>query len=128
MRLEIRQECVGSSLRVSRACQDGAREFAGRRPRLTEKLSGVAEILAGSWDGLVMDVLFARRFAKGIRKLAGNTKGDCREEDQMTYRKNAGGYRIMREIWVAGSTFWQVNCPKWWVNRPYHRILAAASG
>ncbi|RZR77948.1 hypothetical protein BHM03_00003158 [Ensete ventricosum] len=40
--------CVGSSLRVSRVCQDSIREFARRRPRLTERLSGVAEKLAGN--------------------------------------------------------------------------------
>ncbi|RWV79696.1 hypothetical protein GW17_00059126, partial [Ensete ventricosum] len=39
---------------------------------------------------------FARRFAKGSGKLAGNAKGDCREEDQRTYRKIAGGCRSMR--------------------------------
>ncbi|RZS24967.1 hypothetical protein BHM03_00058111 [Ensete ventricosum] len=31
------------------SCQDGAREFAGRRSRLAGRLSGVAERLAGSW-------------------------------------------------------------------------------
>ncbi|RWW63668.1 hypothetical protein BHE74_00029138, partial [Ensete ventricosum] len=40
--------CVGSSLRVSKVCQDSIREFARRRPRLTERLSGVAEKLAGN--------------------------------------------------------------------------------
>ncbi|RWW61413.1 hypothetical protein BHE74_00031527 [Ensete ventricosum] len=44
-------ELVGSLPRVSGACQDGAREFAGRRPRLAGRLSGVAEKLAGSWEG-----------------------------------------------------------------------------
>ncbi|RWW18648.1 hypothetical protein GW17_00017350 [Ensete ventricosum] len=43
MWLGTRLECVGSSSRVSGACQDGAREFAGRRPRLTKRLSGVVE-------------------------------------------------------------------------------------
>ncbi|RRT64548.1 hypothetical protein B296_00009029 [Ensete ventricosum] len=77
MRLETRQEYVGSSPRVSRACQDGAREFARRRPRLAEKLSGVAEKLVGSWDGLVMDVLAIMiDFTEGIGKIARNTLGD----------------------------------------------------
>ncbi|RZR73494.1 hypothetical protein BHM03_00024977 [Ensete ventricosum] len=35
---------------------------------------------------------FARRFAEGIGNLAENTKGDCREEDQRTYRKIVGVY------------------------------------
>ncbi|RWW64732.1 hypothetical protein BHE74_00028011 [Ensete ventricosum] len=44
------------------------------------------------------------RFAEGIGKLAGNTKGNHREKDRRTYRKNAEGYRIMREK-VEGTTF-----------------------
>ncbi|RRT59305.1 hypothetical protein B296_00043250 [Ensete ventricosum] len=46
MQLRTRLECVGSSPRVSGACQDSAREFIGRRPRLTGRLSGVAKKLA----------------------------------------------------------------------------------
>ncbi|RWW00982.1 hypothetical protein GW17_00036012 [Ensete ventricosum] len=56
MRLGNRQESVGSSLRVSGVCQDGAREFVRRRSRLAGRLSGVAERLAGSWEGLDVDV------------------------------------------------------------------------
>ncbi|RRT75133.1 hypothetical protein B296_00002390 [Ensete ventricosum] len=37
---------------------------------------------------------FARRFAKGIGKLAGNTLGVHWKKTKKTYRKNAGGYRI----------------------------------
>ncbi|RWV89285.1 hypothetical protein GW17_00048568 [Ensete ventricosum] len=40
---------------------------------------------------------FARRFVEGIRKLAGNTKGDHWKENRRTCRKIAGGYRSMRE-------------------------------
>ncbi|RZS15343.1 hypothetical protein BHM03_00047179 [Ensete ventricosum] len=43
MRLGTRQECIGSSSRVSGVCQDSAREFARRRPRLTGRLSRVVE-------------------------------------------------------------------------------------
>ncbi|RWW55436.1 hypothetical protein BHE74_00037949, partial [Ensete ventricosum] len=39
---------------------------------------------------------FARRFAEGIGKLVGNSKGDRREEDRRTCRKIAGG---CRSIW-----------------------------
>ncbi|RRT51747.1 hypothetical protein B296_00050922 [Ensete ventricosum] len=56
MRLGTRQKCVGSSPRVSGVCQDSAREFARRRPRLTGRLSRVAERLVGSWEDLVMDL------------------------------------------------------------------------
>ncbi|RWV78704.1 hypothetical protein GW17_00060278 [Ensete ventricosum] len=93
MQLGTHQECVGSSLRVSGVCQDGAREFAGRRPRLTGRLSGVAEKLVGSWEGLEVDVSgqgldnaegarweFARRFVEGIEKLTRNTPGDRRRK------------------------------------------------
>ncbi|RWW44016.1 hypothetical protein BHE74_00050261 [Ensete ventricosum] len=41
---------------------------------------------------------FARRFVEGIGKLAGNAKGDRREENRRTYRKIAGGYRSMLEL------------------------------
>ncbi|RWW87844.1 hypothetical protein BHE74_00003307 [Ensete ventricosum] len=50
MRLGTRLECVGSLLRVLRAYQDGTREFARRRPRLTGRLSRVAKKLARSWE------------------------------------------------------------------------------
>ncbi|RRT37627.1 hypothetical protein B296_00058809 [Ensete ventricosum] len=65
---------------------------------------------------------FARRFVKGIGKLAGSTKGDRREEDRRTCHENVGGYRIMREIRVTASSFRRVN-------RPYHRMqLSIFSG
>ncbi|RRT54011.1 hypothetical protein B296_00015752 [Ensete ventricosum] len=92
MQLGTRLECVGSSPMVSRACLDGTREFARRRPRLIESLSMIAQKLIGSWedDGprsslgiepISNDVVgshweFARRFTEGIGKLAGNTLGD----------------------------------------------------
>ncbi|RRT70152.1 hypothetical protein B296_00015007 [Ensete ventricosum] len=50
MRLGTCLEYVGSSPRVLGVSHDGAREFTGRRPRLTRRLSGVAERLAGSWE------------------------------------------------------------------------------
>ncbi|RWW10672.1 hypothetical protein GW17_00025775 [Ensete ventricosum] len=40
---------------------------------------------------------FARRFVEGIGELAGNAKGDRREEDRRTCRKIAGGCRSMRD-------------------------------
>ncbi|RWW11394.1 hypothetical protein GW17_00024994 [Ensete ventricosum] len=47
---------------------------------------------------------FARRFAEGIGKLVGNTKGDRREEDRRACRKITRGCRSMQECqWV--------NCP-----------------
>ncbi|RWV89342.1 hypothetical protein GW17_00048514 [Ensete ventricosum] len=55
---------------------------------------------------------FTRRFTEGIRKLAGNTKGDYWEQDRRTCRKIARGCRSM----------WDFR----WVNRPYHRIWAVS--
>ncbi|RWV79480.1 hypothetical protein GW17_00059378 [Ensete ventricosum] len=103
MWLGTHQECVGSSPRVLGACQDSTRKFAGRRSRLAERLSEVAEKLVRSWDGLAMDVSdmdpgsslgirpgsedvmeprqeFARGFADGIGKLARNTPRDHRRK------------------------------------------------
>ncbi|RWV96077.1 hypothetical protein GW17_00041241 [Ensete ventricosum] len=101
MRLGTRQECVGSSPRVSVVCHNGTREFTRRRLRLARRLSGVAEKLIGrlTMTGAMelqpddgprsslsigsgfrrysgISPKFARKFIEGIRKLAGNTPGD----------------------------------------------------
>ncbi|RRT47986.1 hypothetical protein B296_00031691 [Ensete ventricosum] len=80
MWLGTHMKCVGSSLTVSGVCQDGAREFAEKRLRLTERLSGEAEKLTGSLEGS-NDTVGARwEFAEGIGKLIRNTSGDCRRK------------------------------------------------
>ncbi|RZR92383.1 hypothetical protein BHM03_00020686 [Ensete ventricosum] len=84
MRLGTRQECVGSLPWVSGACQDGAREFARRRSRLTEKLSGVVEKRVGSWEGLEVDIIHGPRIKLRHRvkdwtmrrELVGSSLGD----------------------------------------------------
>ncbi|RRT76809.1 hypothetical protein B296_00029641 [Ensete ventricosum] len=109
MRLGTRQECVRSSPRVSGVCQDGARKFSRRRPRLTRRLLRVAEKLIGSWEGLEWmrigpssdDAMgprreFARRFAEGIRKLARNTFGDRRRKNVKLVAVESGG------CWITG--------------------------
>ncbi|RRT49470.1 hypothetical protein B296_00011630 [Ensete ventricosum] len=80
MQLGTHLECVGSSPRVSGACQDGTREFAGRRSRLTGRLSRVAEKLIGMetrreiiessprFGGLLG---VCRKLAEGIKGLPG---------------------------------------------------------
>ncbi|RWW40605.1 hypothetical protein BHE74_00053967 [Ensete ventricosum] len=73
-------ELVRSASRVSRVCQDGTREFAKRRPRLAERLSGVDEKLTGR-----------------IGKLAGNTLGDYRKK---TRRLTA---RILEDVGLVGG-------------------------
>ncbi|RZS27789.1 hypothetical protein BHM03_00061316 [Ensete ventricosum] len=67
---------------------------------------------------------FARRFAEGIGKLAGNVKGDHREEDQRTCRKIVGGCRSMRD---GRQQLSMGKPPRWRVNRPYHNIWAMAN-
>ncbi|RWW35448.1 hypothetical protein BHE74_00059617, partial [Ensete ventricosum] len=66
MWLRTHQKCVGSSPRVSRACQDGVREFTRRRPRYRKIVEGSRKA--------------CREFAKGIGKLVGNTPGDYRKK------------------------------------------------
>ncbi|RZR99423.1 hypothetical protein BHM03_00028965 [Ensete ventricosum] len=80
MRLGTRQECVESSPRVSGVCQDGA------------------SIGPSSDDAVGSRRKFARRSTEGIEKLAGNMKGDRREEDRRTCRKITGGCRSMHEL------------------------------
>ncbi|RWW74121.1 hypothetical protein BHE74_00017951 [Ensete ventricosum] len=76
MRLGTRLECVRSLPRVSGVYQDGAREFVGRRSRLTRRLSRVAEMLVGSSD----DVVGAyREFTRGSLKEWGSSLGTRRE-------------------------------------------------
>ncbi|RRT47749.1 hypothetical protein B296_00053526, partial [Ensete ventricosum] len=76
IRLGTHLEYVGSSPRVSGACQDGAREFIGRRSRLIRRLSGVAERLTRMGHRRE----FARRFAEAIEKPNGNMSGDYRKK------------------------------------------------
>ncbi|RRT36317.1 hypothetical protein B296_00046797 [Ensete ventricosum] len=92
MRLGTRQECIGSSTRVSEACQDGVREFARRRLTRWKIVRGSRKDCRERCDGFCRE--FARRFAEGISKLVGNTPGDHRGEDQKTCCKYARGYRI----------------------------------
>ncbi|RRT35993.1 hypothetical protein B296_00029239 [Ensete ventricosum] len=95
MQLGTRQECIGSLPRVSGVYQDGAREFARRRPRLAGRLSGVAEKLAGN-DGPRSNMSieprfgrcsgispkFTRRFVERIRKFAGNMSRDYQKKTE----------------------------------------------
>ncbi|RWW55069.1 hypothetical protein BHE74_00038313 [Ensete ventricosum] len=105
MRLGTRLECVGSSPRVSGVCQDGAREFAGRRSRLVRRLSGVADRLAGSWEGLEVDVFgrcdesspgVRQDFIEGIGKIARNMLGDRQRKTMRLTVGDSGGCRIAR--------------------------------
>ncbi|RWW02380.1 hypothetical protein BHE74_00045186 [Ensete ventricosum] len=107
MQLETRLECIGSLLRVSRACQDGTREFTERRLRLARRLSGVAEKLAGSWKALgqgLNDAVGARqKFTRTSLKVSGRSllhTGRSSEEDHETHRRECriAGVRLLIKL------------------------------
>ncbi|RRT31575.1 hypothetical protein B296_00044201 [Ensete ventricosum] len=123
-------DAVGNSPGVGRKLAEGIGSSPGWRKRVRQKkIETHRKIVGGSrkacrklgWsynelrsslgigpssdDEMVSHWEFAKRFAEGIGKLTGNTKGDRREEDRRIGRKNVRGYRIMREIWVAANTF-----------------------
>ncbi|RZS25412.1 hypothetical protein BHM03_00058608 [Ensete ventricosum] len=97
MRLATRLECIGSSPRVSEACQDGTREFTGRKPRLVGRLSGVAERLTGSWEGLEVD-LFNH---DGVKEL------QIRHEPKIKLRHRAKDWTM----WVGAHRVFARNSP-----------------
>ncbi|RWV85867.1 hypothetical protein GW17_00052303 [Ensete ventricosum] len=105
MRLGTHLECIGRSLNVSRACQDGAREFVGRKLRLVGRLSGVAERLAEN-DVVGPHWKFARRFIEGIGKLAGNT---------LKYRQKKTKRLITRMPEAVGLAGLNCSYPGFWV-------------
>ncbi|RZS23946.1 hypothetical protein BHM03_00056960 [Ensete ventricosum] len=82
MQLRTSNECIWSLLGVSRACQDGVREFARRRPRLAGRLSRVAEKLAGS-----------------IKKITRNMPGDRQRKTLRLAAGEAGGCQFTG-IWM----------------------------
>ncbi|RWW08765.1 hypothetical protein GW17_00027779 [Ensete ventricosum] len=103
-----RVDAVGNSPGV-------CRRLAGRLSRVAEKLvgnltmTGSVELQPDNGPRSSLSIEsgfercggfrweFARRFVEGIGKLAGNTPGDYRGEDQKTCRKYAGSY------WIGGS-------------------------
>ncbi|RWW36792.1 hypothetical protein BHE74_00058155 [Ensete ventricosum] len=118
MRLGTHQECVGSSPRVSGVCYDSAERVHKKKTETRRKIiGGSRKAYRDSDDEVGSRQEFTKRFTEGIRKLTGNMKGDRREEARRTYRKNVGGYRLCG---TAASRFRRVN-------RPYHRIRAAAN-
>ncbi|RZR85891.1 hypothetical protein BHM03_00012961 [Ensete ventricosum] len=131
MQLGTHLECIRSSPRVSRACQDGAMEFAGRRPRLIEKLSGIAEKLVGSWEGFQLDLLvmiiIVVSIVEGIRKLVGNTPGDFQKKIgrfivRMSEATGLAGRRLDHPYpgnRMAASGYQQLNRPSQRLNCPY---------
>ncbi|RWW48929.1 hypothetical protein BHE74_00044963 [Ensete ventricosum] len=100
MRLGTHLECIGSSPRVSGVCQDGAREFTGRRPGLTGRLSGKAEKLVRSWEGLEVRTMQWELTGSSLGVHRRNQEarwehaGRSLEEDRKTRCKNTGGCRF----------------------------------
>ncbi|RWV87133.1 hypothetical protein GW17_00050909 [Ensete ventricosum] len=117
-----RVDTFGNSPGVCRKLTEGIGSLPGWRKGVRQKKTKTRQkIIVGSrkacWEsGYSDDAVgsrrkFTRRFAEGIRKLAGNAKGDRRKEDRRTYRKIARGYRSITEIRVADSSFRRVNRP-----------------
>ncbi|RZR95964.1 hypothetical protein BHM03_00024873, partial [Ensete ventricosum] len=88
-------ECVGSSPRVSGVCQDGAKEFAKRRSRLAERLSAVAEKLAGSRDESSRETRreIARKKTRGRAARLPEVGGVCGSEPPVP-QITGGGQRL----------------------------------
>ncbi|RWW83381.1 hypothetical protein BHE74_00008116 [Ensete ventricosum] len=70
----------------------------GTPPRVGRKIEATLGIGPSSDDVVGSRLKFARRFAEGIGKLAGNAKGDRREEDGRICRKIVGSCWCMREL------------------------------
>ncbi|RWW35444.1 hypothetical protein BHE74_00059618, partial [Ensete ventricosum] len=104
-----RVDAFGNSPGVCRKLTEGIGSLLGWRKGVLQKKTETprkivrgSQKACGSRDGLVMDILFARRFAEGIKKLTVNAKGDRQKEDRRNYRKIVGGYRSMREFFGYG--------------------------
>ncbi|RWV77431.1 hypothetical protein GW17_00061739 [Ensete ventricosum] len=102
MRLGTRQECVRSSPWVPGVCQDGgAREFAKRRSRLAERLSGVAEKIVDSRDVRTMRWDLTGSSLGDSSKESGSSLGTRRE----IARTKTGGLaaRLPEVVGICGS-------------------------
>ncbi|RWV86758.1 hypothetical protein GW17_00051308 [Ensete ventricosum] len=97
-----RVDAFGNSPGVCQKLAEGIRSLPGWRKGVPQKKTETPrKIVKGSRkacreSGCSDDVVgsrrkFAMRFAEGIGKLAGNAKGDHREEDRRTCLKIAGG-------------------------------------
>ncbi|RRT43592.1 hypothetical protein B296_00030738 [Ensete ventricosum] len=77
-------ELAGSSLGVRQRNQEGCWEHAGRSPKedckTHRKITGGCRIAWSLDDAVEPYREFARRFIKGIGKLAGNIPGDRRKK------------------------------------------------
>ncbi|RZR75454.1 hypothetical protein BHM03_00058064 [Ensete ventricosum] len=117
-----RVDVVGNSPGVCRKLTEGIGSLLGWRKgvhqkkiKTRQKIIGDSQkayrdlgIKPGSDDAVRSHRKFARRFAEGIEKLAGNVKGDCQEEDRRTCRKVTGvncSYLIFLGMLDFGSGF-----------------------
>ncbi|RWV81804.1 hypothetical protein GW17_00056747 [Ensete ventricosum] len=78
----------------------GIRSLVGWRKGVRQKKTETHRKIVGGSRKACLE-----RFIEGIGKLAGNAKGDHQKDDRRTYHKIVEGYRSMREIRVAGSSF-----------------------
>ncbi|RZR92172.1 hypothetical protein BHM03_00020432 [Ensete ventricosum] len=101
-----RVDAFGNSPRVCRKLTESIGSLLGWCKRVRQKKSETRRKIVGgsrkacrdSDDAMGSRRKFARRFVEGIRKLAGNVKGDSRKEDRQTCRKIVRGCRSMREL------------------------------
>ncbi|RWV77768.1 hypothetical protein GW17_00061366 [Ensete ventricosum] len=107
-----RVDAVGNSLGVHRKLTEGIGSLLGwckgvgqkkveTRRKIVESSRKACRDLGigpGSDDAVGSRQKFSRRFTEGIGKLAGNVKGDCREEDRRTCHKIVKGCQIMRKL------------------------------
>ncbi|RWW39834.1 hypothetical protein BHE74_00054804 [Ensete ventricosum] len=103
-------DAFGNSPGVCRKLTEGIGSLLGWRKRVRQKKIETRQKIIGD-DAVGSRQKFARRFVEGIRKLAGNTKADCRKEDRRTSCKTTGGCRSMREIWATANCYRRVNRP-----------------
>ncbi|RWV93092.1 hypothetical protein GW17_00044480 [Ensete ventricosum] len=106
-----RVDAIGNLLGVLQKLKEGIGSLLGWRKGVCQKKTETRQKIIGGSRKACRDLgigpglddavgsrrKFARRFVKEIEKLAGNAKGDYREEDRRTCRKITGGCRIMRK-------------------------------
>ncbi|RRT55625.1 hypothetical protein B296_00047846 [Ensete ventricosum] len=111
-----RVDAFGNSPGVCRKLIEGIEGLSGWHKRVHQKktetrqkiVDGSRKACRDSDDAVGSHRKFARRFVEGIRKLAGNAKGDRRKEDRRTCRKIAGvcgtGKLLVSGGWTARTT------------------------
>ncbi|RZS19652.1 hypothetical protein BHM03_00052121 [Ensete ventricosum] len=92
-----RVDAFGNSPGVCWKLTEDIQSLPGWRKGVRQKKIETCRKIVGGNDVVGSRRKFARIFVEGIRKLAGNTKGDRQEEDRRTCYKITGGCQSMRE-------------------------------